>query len=442
MEKGKSLVLHSFPKEREHFIQPVSQSINLFQFLLNWFPLSRLPLSAAKFEIPEDVLTQVQSLAESGKPEEALNLLQSKTLESDELKSFFHALSEQRISGNMGWVSFSEGKAKLEDTLSVVSDGRTGWLISGVKPPAPEDKPLSVRRTGSDFQAVVGDFVERFTGDKLPKQQADASSKFIRYTLSLDEFTMALAAVNCIELSTKLYAAISRDIQREQYADRMNKAQQSLVEHGLCTMTDRGLPVLNEDLAQAVFSVAKSDSMIQIKVSGGGQAAETGIYLVRGRFFSAYHNYGEHLQVLEYGKYKDAGAYLEIMFPLFCEEKNIQNISSGISIDALDKVEKLKSNPQETEQILISDGVADTTARLLAGDFSDAQFRATLRQRDPSKDKQNKDDKKNGKKPNMLLLMKSPRRSWIFQFQDSNPKGTATVPDQAGFVKALRELIP
>ena len=34
MEKGKSLVLHSFPKEKEHFIQPVSQSINLFLFLL------------------------------------------------------------------------------------------------------------------------------------------------------------------------------------------------------------------------------------------------------------------------------------------------------------------------------------------------------------------------------------------------------------------------
>jgi hypothetical protein len=31
-------------------------------------------------------------------------------------------------------------------------------------------------------------------------------------------------------------------------------------------------------------------------------------------------------------------------------------------------------------------------------DFSDAKFRATLRRRDPSKDKQNKDEKKNGQK--------------------------------------------
>jgi hypothetical protein len=329
----------------------------------------------------------------------------------------------------------------LEDTISVASDGRTGWLISGIKPAAPEEKTISIRRTGPDFQSILEDFLERFTGENLPKQQTDASGKFIRYTLSLDEFSMALAAVNCVELSTKLYAAISRDIKREQYADRMNKAQKSLVEHGLCTITERGLPVLNEDLAQAVFSVAKSDSMIQIKVTGGGPAAETAVYLVRGRFFSAYHNYGEHLQVLEYGKYKDMEAFLETLFPHFSDGKNVHNKSSTISISALNEIEKVKSNPQETEKILISDGVADTIARLLAEDFSDAKFRATLRRRDPSEDKQNKDEKKDVKKPNMLLLFKSPRRSWMFQFQDSNPKGTATVPDRAGLAKALRELI-
>jgi hypothetical protein len=442
MKKGKSLVLHSFPKEREHFIQLVPQSINLFLFLHNWFPLSRLPLSATRFDISKDLLLQVQSVAESGKMEEAFNLLQSKTLESNELKNFFHALSEPKISGSIGWVSLPEGKPRLEDTLSMVSDGRTGWLISGMKPTTPEEIPLTIHRTGPDFQAVIGDFVERFTGEKLPKQQADASGKFIRFTLSLDEFSMALAAVNCVELSTKLYAAISRDNKREQYADRMNKAQKSLVEHGLCTITERGLPVLNEDLAQAVFSVAKSDSMVQIKVSSRGPATDTGVYLVHGRFFSAYHNYGEHLQVLEYGKYKDVGSYLESMFPLFCEEKNEQISSSGISINALENVEKVISNPEETEKILISDGMADTIARLLAKDFSDAKFRATLRRRDPSDDKRNKDEKKDRKKPNLLLMMKSPRRSWMFQFQDPNPKGTATIPDQAGFVKALHELIP
>jgi hypothetical protein len=441
MKKGKSLVLHSLPKEREHFIQPVPQSINVFLFLLNWFPISRLPISATKFEIPKDAFIQVQTLAESGKPEEALALLQKKTFESDDVKSFFRSLSEPKISGSIGWISLSDGQARLEDTISVASDGRTGWLISGMKPSAPEEKPLSVRRIGPDFQAIVGDFVERFTGEKLPRQQADASGKFRRYTLSLDEFSMALAAVNCVELSKKLYAAISRDIKREQYADRMNKAQKSLVEHGLCTMTDRGLPVLNEDLAQAVFAVAKSDSMIQIKASGKGQTADTGVYLVHGRFFSAYHNYGEHLQVLEYGKYKDVGSYLETMFPLFCEEKNEQIISSGISINALDNVEKVKSNPQETEKILISDGIANPIARLLANDFSDAEFRATLRRRDPPEDKQNKDEKKNGKKPNMLLLMKSPRRSWIIQFTEPSEKGKATVTDWEGFRKALANLI-
>lgn len=438
LEKGKSLLLHSFPKEREHFILPFSKLINLLQFLLKWFPLSRLPISATKFEIPKDALIQVQTLAESGKPEEALTLLQMNTFESDDVKSFLRSLSEPKIIGSIGWVSLSDDKTTLEDTISLVSDGRTGWLISSTKPSAPGENPLSIRRTGPDFLAVVRDYVERFTGDKLPKQQADASGKFMRYTLSLDEFAMALAAVNCVELSVKLYATISRDIKQEQYSDRMNKAQKSLLEHGLCTMSERGLPILNEDLAQAVFAVAKSDAMIQIKASGRGPAADTGIYLVHGRFFSAYYNYGEYLQVIEYGKYKDAGAYLETLFPLFCEGKNTQKISSSISINVVEKVKKIETNLQETEKIFISDGMADASARLLAEDLSDAKFQATLFRKDSPED----NDKKNKKKPNMLLLMKSPRRSWMFQFTEHNPIGAAIVPDRSDFLKALHELIP
>jgi hypothetical protein len=41
-------------------------------------------------------------------------------------------------------------------------------------------------------------------------------------------------------------------------------------------------------------------------------------------------------------------------------------------------------------------------------DFSDAQFRVTLFRKDPPDDKPINEEKRNGKKPNMLLLMKSP----------------------------------
>ncbi len=277
MKKGKSLVLHSLPKSREHFIHPFAQPINLYQFLLNWFPLSRLLISTSHFEIRKDIYIQVRSFMESGKMEEALDLLQSKTLESDDTKSFFRALSENEVKRRHSWVSIQEAKAKLEDILSIVSDGRTGWLMSETKASTPEGTMISIHQTGPDFTSEIRNLVERFTDEKLSKKQTYISGKFIRYTLSLDEFTMALAAVNCVELSTKLYAAISRDSKREQYADRMDKAQKSLMEHGLCTKTDRGLPVLNEDLAEAVYAVAKANSMIQIKVTGNGPSADTGI---------------------------------------------------------------------------------------------------------------------------------------------------------------------
>ena len=442
LQKGKSIVLHSFPKKREHYLYAFSKAQDLYQFLINWFPLFRLPVSASKFDIAMETFGRIRVLAENGKTKEILNLLETTAIDPDEKEYFVQAMAEQKIIGGMSWLSYHEGKVQNEDSLTIVSDGRTGWLISKKKTSDPEEKLLSISRTGADFTAVARDFVERFTNEILPRHEKNSSGIFIRYTLSLDEFAMALAAVNCVELSTKLYAMISRDVKREQYSDRMNKAQQSLIEHGLCTMSERGLPVLDEDLAQAVFSVAKANSQIDITASGGGPVVDTGVYLVHGRFFSAYYNYGEHLQVLEYGKYIDAGIYLKSLFPAFCIQKDARKISSGISLDTMDRVRKIEGNRQETEKVLLSDGIRDTTAQLLAEDFSDSKFRAMLFRKDPPEDKENKKTKKDGKKPNLLFLLKSPRRSWIFQFQEPGSKGTAIVPDQAGFSKTVRELIP
>jgi hypothetical protein len=138
----------------------------------------------------------------------------------------------------------------------------------------------------------------------------------------LNEPTMLLAAINCVDLAQEICANISENGKNENYIEQLRIAQQSLVNAGLCTISERGLPILIEDLAQAVFPLAKSDSIGQISGTMGGSLEETAVYIVQGRFLTIYHNYGEDLQLLEYGKIKDMLLHIESMFTDFGVEKD------------------------------------------------------------------------------------------------------------------------
>jgi hypothetical protein len=92
-------------------------------------------------------------------------------------------------------------------------------------------------------------------------------------------------------------------------------------------------------------------------------------------------------------------------------------------------------------KILVSDGVADTDANLLREDVSAPSFQATLSRRDASVHKIIGGKKKEETHPNVLILLKSPKRSWMFQFYSAGEKGTATVIDREELRKALADLI-
>jgi hypothetical protein len=445
INRENNTIMHSFPQDREHFLLPIPHTEDIVQQLSTWFPMYGLPISSTKFLIDLKTLEQVRTFAETKEVQKALDHFQIENIDPNEKKNFIHAFADRKISGAITWLSFKENKVDNADSVIILNDGQTGWLISQSKSDKPEELMLSVRSTGADFAMAVREMVERLTGAKLPRQHTDPSGKTIRFAINLDELAMALIAINCTDLSQKLYSGLSGDSKGEHYTERMQKAQQSLMDSGLCTISDRGLPILKEDLAQAVFPIAGSDSMIQISFSEGGPALDTAVYIVHGRFFTVYHNYGEHMQLLEYGKYKDLSSYMESNFLDIGTEQEIQKKTFPIAYEVLEKALKKAGEQQEAFKILVSDGLIDTDAKLLAEDFSDTSFRAVLIRRDaPNRKKKSEEkpeEKKAEKRPNTLLLLKSPRRSWIFHFQESEPKGTATVPDHADFVKALRELI-
>jgi hypothetical protein len=441
VRKGKTIVMHSVPKEREHFIGLIPQPIDVLQLVVAWFPMYQLPISSVRFLIQKETFEQVRRLADTGKTDEALNTLPGGALDPEEAKTLIRAIADRKVSGSIACLDIRSNKVEGGDSIAVLTDGRTGWLISQEDSPAAEEGMVTVRRTSADFSMAVREMVERLTGTRLSRRQTDPSGRTVRFALSLDEMAMALIAINCADLSQKMYAGLSRDPTGEQYPDRMKKAQQSLVDCGLCAISERGLPVLSEDLAQAVFPIAKSDSVIQISASGAGPAADMGIYIVRGRFFTAYSNYGESLQMLEFGKYKELASHLEAMFPDFGTEKGIQKTSFPITYEALEKALEKNGGRQIAAKILALDGVTDSAARSLAEDLSDSSFRAMLIRRNAPDQKKETDDGKSNGQLASLLLLKSPQRSWMFQFSKDGDKGSSIVTDRAGFEKAISELI-
>ncbi|MGB7537677.1 MAG: hypothetical protein WBM17_03990 [Anaerolineales bacterium] len=420
---------------------PVPQPVGILSLIIGWFPFFPLPIAPVSFRIDRKQFEQVRNLAAAGKSEDALKAFSPEGLDPEEKNKFVRAIADQKVSGSIGWFTVREAVVETADSIALVTDGRTGWMMSQEDFPKAEGTTFTVERVGADIAMVVRGILENLTGERLPRPEPDPSTKSIRFALSLDELAVSLALINCKDLSQKMYLGLSDDKTGELYAGRMKKAQQSLVDSKLCAVSDRGLPNLAESLAQAVFPIAESDSMIEISASEGGQAVETGIYIVRERSFTTYRNYGGRMQLLDHGNYADLSYQMESMFPGLGTETKVQKAAFPIEFGNLKKAWENGRNPLEAEKILASNGTPESGRKLLAEDISDSVMRAMLIRRDAPDRKNKSGGKENGNRLQTLLALKSSKRSWLFEFPEAGGKGSASIIKREEFVKALANLI-
>jgi hypothetical protein len=440
--KGRKYAYHCFPNDREHFAVWIPKPADILPLIMDWFPFYLLPYSPAKFQLKKTIFDEMLSLAIAGKKDEALNVLSTDPLNLNEKKKLISAMADLKFSGSIARYALQNKKVEAVDSIGVLSDGRTGWLILQENSAKQEGILLSVQRTGTDFAAAVRGMVETFSESTLPRRQPDSVHKTTHFSINLDEFSAALAAINCPDLSKKMYYSLSGDPDGIRYSDRMKKAQNTLFASGLCTVTKRGDPVISEDLAQAVFPIAAFDSTIQIAGSDEKGAINLTVYIVRGRFFTAYRNYGEQLQSLECGKYTDLISYFEVMFPDIGMEKGIQKTSDPISYETLLRANENRNDRKKAEIILTSDGMADVGAQSLAEDLSETKLKAALRRWDSPVKRKNTDEiEQPARGEYVLMLQTSPRRSWLFEFEETAVRGKAFVADRKAFIDALKLLV-
>jgi hypothetical protein len=439
--KAKTIVLHSFPNDREHLIGLFRQPEDILRLVLSWFPFYQLPFSPIKFHLEKTQFDNFKSLVIEGKRDEALKAFNPEGLDSAQKNLFLRSLWNTTISGSIARISLQDGHTQGEDSIAFLTDGRVGWLITQDDPPHAGTIPLTIQRTGVDFSGAVRDLVEAFSGSKLPRRQTDPTNKTIRFALTLDELARALAAINCQDLSRKLYAGIAQDVTGQHYEERMKNAQQSLLDSGLCTLSERALPVLTDDLTNAILPIGASTSMVQVVKSEAGLHENVGVYIIQDSMFTAYFNYGEKLQVLENGKYGDTSSYIQSIFPDFGNDKGEKKVNVQLSFEILEKVMHKAQDKQEAINLLESDGMPASAANMFAEDVVDAFFHATLARADMPERKKAAEGINTKRQLLTLFLLKSPRHSWRIEYQDASSKGKVTVSDREGFRKALTDLI-
>lgn len=435
--KGKTLGIHSLPKGDENYFRAVEDPLDLVPAITDWFPFFLLPVSSARFRLPQPAFDEIRKLAAAGKLPEALDRLGGEGVEAAEKRDLIRAIANRTLSGSIARLRISNGAVAEGDSIALLTDGRTGWLIAQEGPPAAEPE-LTVRRAGADLAMVVREYVETLAGVKFPKREADGAGRTVRFLLSADELAFALLAINCRDLSAKTYAALSGDSGGAGYSGRMDRARLSLVDSKLCSLSERGLPVLNEELARAVFPVAKSDTLIQMSRWEDGRTTETGMYIVRGKYFTIYRNYGESMQILDLGKFGDLKLQLEFMFPDFGDGRASECKPFSVSYGAFEKSIAALNDPQAVGKLLAADGIPADDAERLAGDMAAPDYRAMLRRMDAPDEKGKTGEA--GNRAVVLLLLRRRERSWLIRFDSPAGKGRGVLAGRADFRGALSEL--
>jgi hypothetical protein len=160
------ILLHTFPEEHTHRMEPLDHPDRVLEILLEWFPLHQYPMGESQLQMSPDRFEDFQSLAESRQENAAVELLQNQVLGDDEKLALVQAVENRAISGSFA-VLYLEGEV-IHDafSLAVFADGKTAWVLE-----QPEDdmgdQHISVSRIGPDFVGLMSRLIERWLEEAL-----------------------------------------------------------------------------------------------------------------------------------------------------------------------------------------------------------------------------------------------------------------------------------
>jgi hypothetical protein len=162
--RAEYLLLHTFPEEGLHRMQPIEDPHWVEEMLLDWFPLHTYVRRESSLRLSKEGAEELRALAERGEEDAALDILADQPMASEDKLALIHAMENRVISGSFA-VLYPEGR-EIEDafSLAAIADDESAWLL-GVPLDEEGGDQLYIVRVGYDFEITLHGLVGKWLQD-------------------------------------------------------------------------------------------------------------------------------------------------------------------------------------------------------------------------------------------------------------------------------------
>jgi len=265
----------------------------------------------------------------------------------------------------------------------------------------------------------------------------------VKLSISVEELALALGLINSAELGRSILAGPYDNLTEEQVEQRLTTASHSLLARGLCSLSAQGQPVLDSDLENALFPLARYDSLFQLGILRDRVHSNTVIHVIKGKSFSSHFVQLGVVHTLEHGNDSQLPGYL---LNILDEIGKGQSGSSKatklrLQLGMLGSSLGAREKQDSVVEALVLSGWPKPDATKLAEDLEHQTMRCTLI-RIKATSEMTVEATKEAPKATMLLL-KGQERSWVFEFpsMDDAAEGTALLISRPDFEKALSAFV-
>lgn len=242
-------------------------------------------------------------------------------------------------------------------------------------------------------------------------------SSFSRYGLSLEELALAFSLINRADAGRNLLASIYPEATEAEASARLSAASHSLLARNLCTINERGHPILDSALEKTLLPLFKFDCFYQISVVIGETQTNAVVHVRLRDSFTARTVQAGVVHVLDTGPSRSLAEYFDEIFADVRGKTNME-VQAPLTPGLLGQALERRNDLNECQNMLVGAGWTRELAQQLAEDLHNQVLRATLLRINASDETFEEQTKSSHHR--VLMLLKGKMRGWGFMFDNTS----------------------
>ena len=263
-----------------------------------------------------------------------------------------------------------------------------------------------------------------------------------KYSLGIEELAMLFGLINRPDLGRALINSVYENLTDDQMDQRLTSASHSLIARGLCGVSPKGMPTLENDVELVLFPLIKYDYLVYANIYRSDGVATGTIHVSKNKAYTAHFIQAGIAHVLESGEYGSLSSYIEDLFRNFGDQPNGKlEIPKDVKINDLGSLLEKGMDEGKIKKYLLGRKWPNETAGALSHDIANYLYRGTVL-RVNSDHTATAEAIKNASKQSIMLL-KGPDRSWLFNFpsSDEGAVGEGLLANNIDFANTLISFI-